>query len=61
MQSLVKKLGPGLDKPNEPVPDDNAPKDAQEGYVAEYVRSSLKVALPTFKKIMSNAGMFAAL
>jgi hypothetical protein len=31
MQSLVKKLGPGLDKPNEPVPDDNPPKDALEG------------------------------
>jgi DNA-directed RNA polymerase subunit F len=55
-------VAPDLDKPNEPEPDENAPKEVQDAYVSAYIKSSLNVALLSFKRLTpSTSLMFSEL
>lgn len=55
-------MAPDLDKPNEPEPDENAPKEVQDAYVSAYIKPSLNIALPSFKRLTpSTSLMFSEL
>lgn len=57
IQSLIERVAPDLDKPNEPEPDENAPKEVRDAYVSQYIRSSLNVALPTFERLTPSTSL----
>jgi hypothetical protein len=51
MKTLVDRIAPDLDKSSEvEPPDEDAPEEAQEAYVSEYIRSSLNVAFQESKQ-----------
>ncbi|KAH7115363.1 heterokaryon incompatibility protein-domain-containing protein [Dactylonectria estremocensis] len=57
VQSLIERVAPGLDKLDEPKPEENAPKEVRDAYVSQYIKSSLNVALPSFDRCTPDASL----